>query len=273
MYIFAYFLVYWIIYEKSIKSLVYWSHLDSYRRVFVCSCLLFSAGLLKLNFNDTLVSRKHTFPVNIFNLEGGETKLAHDKGNFQALVKNWTRTGSVVGTSDIVFGGLRVQFSPWVRNFSLSRVSMVSPPSKLKMFTGSVCVLLTSVSLKLIKIKIKFIYATTSSWEKNKMVGERLILFFFLWSELFFSFDPSLSESNFLSFLFFYSIPVGPSWFESIRVDPSRTGSPSWSNLTFVPAFLDVHVRCTTSETFYSVKISVACATQLLGRSIVGIAG
>ena len=32
---------------------------------------------------------------------------------------------------------------------------MVSPPFKLKMFTGSVCVLLTSVSLKLIKIKIK----------------------------------------------------------------------------------------------------------------------
>ena len=35
-----------------------------------------------------------------------------------------------------------------------------------------VCVLLTSVSLKLIKIKIKLIYATTSSWEKNKMAGE-----------------------------------------------------------------------------------------------------
>ena len=35
---------------------------------------------------------------------------------------------------------------------------------------------------------------------------------------------------------------------------------------------LDVHVRCTTSETFYSVKISVARATQLR-RLIVGIAG
>ena len=34
----------------------------------------------------------------------------------------------------------------------------------------------------------------------------------------------------------------------------------------------DVHVRCTTSETFYSVKISVARAT-LLRRLIVGIAG
>ena len=31
----------------------------------------------------------------------------------------------------------------------LSRASMVSPPSKLKMFTGNVCALLTSVSLKL----------------------------------------------------------------------------------------------------------------------------
>ena len=36
MYIFAYLLDFWIIYEKSIKSLVCWSHLDSYRRVLVC---------------------------------------------------------------------------------------------------------------------------------------------------------------------------------------------------------------------------------------------
>ena len=35
---------------------------------------------------------------------------------------------------------------------------------------------------------------------------------------------------------------------------------------------LDVNVRGTTSETFYSVKISVARATQL-GRLIVGNAG
>lgn len=35
---------------------------------------------------------------------------------------------------------------------------------------------------------------------------------------------------------------------------------------------LNVHVRCTTSETFYSVKISVARATKLR-RLIVGIAG
>ena len=59
--------------------------------LFVCSCLFFSAGLLKLNFNDTLVSSTHTFPVNIFNLEGGETMLAKDKGNFHALGKNRTR--------------------------------------------------------------------------------------------------------------------------------------------------------------------------------------
>ena len=51
----------------------------------------FSAGLLKLNFNDTLVSSTHTFPVNIFNLEGGETMLARDKGNFYAQGKNRTR--------------------------------------------------------------------------------------------------------------------------------------------------------------------------------------
>ena len=50
----------------------------------------FSAGLLKLNFNDILVSSTHTLPVNIFNLEG-ETMLARDKGNFHAPSKNRTR--------------------------------------------------------------------------------------------------------------------------------------------------------------------------------------
>ena len=69
--------------------------------------------------------------------------------------------------------GSRVRFSPGAWKFPLSRTSMVSSPSKLKMFTGSVCVLLTSVSLKLIKLKIKLIYATTSSWGKKKMAGER----------------------------------------------------------------------------------------------------
>ena len=57
----------------------------------------------------------------------------------------------MVTTYDLVFGGSRVRFSPRARIFSFSRASMVSPPSKLKMFTGSVCVLLTSVSLKIIK--------------------------------------------------------------------------------------------------------------------------
>ena len=46
------------------------------------SCLFFSAGLLKLDFNDTLVSSTRTFPVNIFNLEGGEIMLAQDNENF-----------------------------------------------------------------------------------------------------------------------------------------------------------------------------------------------
>ena len=57
---------------------------------------------------------------------------------------------SVVGTSDkhVVFGASWVQFLPGEWKFPLSRASMVSPPSKLEMFTGNVCVLLTSVSLK-----------------------------------------------------------------------------------------------------------------------------
>ena len=44
-----------------------------------------------INFNDTLVSTTHTVPVNIFNLEGGETMLARDKGNFHSPGENRTR--------------------------------------------------------------------------------------------------------------------------------------------------------------------------------------
>ena len=161
--------------------------------------------------------------------------LAHDKGNFQALVKNWTRAGSVVGTPDIVLRGLWVQFSPCVRNFLLSQVSMVSPPSKLKMFTGSVCVLLTSVSLKLIKIKIKFIYATTSSWEKNKMVGERLILFFFSWSEFIR-----------VQFSFIFIFLFDPSWSKLVWVDPSWF-VPDWQSELIQSDFCTCLFRCPCS--------------------------
>ena len=37
------------------------------------------------------MSSTHTLPVNIFNLEGGETMLAWDKGNFHAPDENRTR--------------------------------------------------------------------------------------------------------------------------------------------------------------------------------------
>ena len=106
---------------------------------------------------------------------------------------------------------------------------MVSPPSKLKMFT--------SVSLKLTKIKIKLIYATTSSWEKKQNGGWKLrdtdwFYFsfynrscFFLWTEL-------IRVQFYFIFIFLFD----PSWSESIRVDPTRTGGPSWSGPTFVPA-------------------------------------
>ena len=50
----------------------------------------------------------------------------------------------------------------------------------------------------------------------------------------YFSFyNPSWSESSFILFLF---CSFDPSWSESIRVDPTRTGGPSWSGPTFVPA-------------------------------------
>ena len=173
MYIFSYLLDYRIIYEKIIESLVCWSHLDSYRRVFVCLFVFFSAGLLKLNFNDTL--EQHTyFSSEQFQLGRRRNHARPGQRKFPCprQESNSQPSGSVVGTSDkhVVFGGSWVQFSPGVRKFSLSRASMISPPSKLKMFTGSVCVLRTSVSLELIKIKL--IYAITSSREKNKMARE-----------------------------------------------------------------------------------------------------
>ena len=92
--------------------------------------------------------------------------LALDKENSHAQGEDRTRDPPVQWLEHpifIVFGGSRVRFSPGVRKVSLSRASMVSPTFNLKMFTGSVCVLLTSVSLKLITIKIELIYATTSS--------------------------------------------------------------------------------------------------------------
>ena len=61
--------------------------------MFVCLFLFvfFSAELLKLNFNDTLVSSTHTLPVNIFNFKEGETMLTRDNDNFGTPGENRTR--------------------------------------------------------------------------------------------------------------------------------------------------------------------------------------
>ena len=48
---------------------------------------------------------------------------------------------------------------------------------------------------------------------------------FFLWSEL-------IRVQFYFIFIFLFD----PSWSESIRVDPTQTGGPSWSGPTFVPA-------------------------------------
>ena len=69
----------------------------------VCYCLFFSAGLLKLSFNDTLVSSTHTFPVNISNLEGGETMLARTK----EISKPWSR----IELATLRFSGWNVRYS------------------------------------------------------------------------------------------------------------------------------------------------------------------
>ena len=82
-------------------------------------------------------------------------------------------------------------------------------------YSLEVCVLLTSVSLKLIKIKIKLIYATTSSWEKKNggwKVSDADWFYFSFYDRSWFFYDPSWSESNFIVFVYFYSIRVDPSW-------------------------------------------------------------
>ena len=105
--------------------------------LFVCSCLFFfSAELLKLNFNDTLVSSTHTFPVNNFNLEGGKTMLAQDKGNFHAHGTNRTRDPPVGWNvrfscsirrvvSSILALGTNIFFVPGEHGFSSFQVEIV----------------------------------------------------------------------------------------------------------------------------------------------------
>ena len=161
------------------------------------------------------MSSTHTLPLNIFNLKEGETKLTRDNENFSNSGENRTCDPPVQCLERpifIVFGGSRVWFPPGVLTFPLSRVSMVSPSFKLKMFTGSVCVLLTSVS----EIKIKLIYATTSSWQKKtkwrvKGKWRRLNLFFFLWSELIFWWSELIRVQCYFIFIF-CSIRVDPVW-------------------------------------------------------------
>ena len=74
--------------------------------------------------------------------------------------------------------------------------------------------------------------APESHWEKKDDLAffdpPNGLNFQFCWFNLIFLIAPSWSESNFILFLFFYSI----------RVDPTRTGGPSWSGPTFVPACL-----------------------------------
>ena len=75
------------------------------------------------------MSSTHTLPVNIFNLEGGETMLARENKNFRTTGKNRTH-----GPPNTISNVPTIE--PQGRKFKSCQVSMVSPPSKLKMFTG-----------------------------------------------------------------------------------------------------------------------------------------
>ena len=134
--------------------------------------------------------------------------LSHLSSNFALTLLAWvilTQLWTTRPASSILARG---------RKISLSRASMVSPPFKLKMFSVSVCVLLTSVSLKLIKIKInlrnhEFVTKQNGGWK----VSDADWFYFSFYDPSWFFYYPSLSESNIILFLFFYSIRVDPSWF------------------------------------------------------------
>ena len=57
--------------------------------------------------------------------------------------------------------------------------------------------------------------------------------FQFCWFNLIFFYCPELIR---VQFYFIFIFLFDPSWSESIRVDPTRTGGPRWSGPTFVPA-------------------------------------
>ena len=150
-----------------------------------------------------------------------------------------------IGSSNHWTGGSRVRFLLGAWKFPLSRASMVSPPSKLKMFTGNVCVLLTiaSVSLKLSfrshiceaeHIVCNAVY--NMIWEELALVKQNGpwkprrkkgfyppngLNFQFCWFNLIFLIAPSWSKSNFI-YLFCFFIRS-----ELVRVDPSWS-DPDW---------------------------------------------
>ena len=93
------------------------------------SCLFFSAGLLKLDFNDTLV-KQHTY-ISSEHFQLGKRRNHARPGQRKFSCQRWgsnSPPSSLERPIYIAFGGSRARFSPGrVRNFSLSRTSMVFP--------------------------------------------------------------------------------------------------------------------------------------------------
>ena len=146
--------------------------------------------------------------------------LAQDNETFRTPGENRTCDAPntiKIGRSNHWTGVSQVRFSPGAWKFPLSRASMVSPPSKLKMFIGNVCVLLTSVSLKSSfrspAEKNKQEWEHSSVWLFSKFSVLLIKLLFFLLVQV----DPSPLLFYFYFFIQSESIRVGPSW-----SDPDR---------------------------------------------------
>ena len=110
--------------------------------------------------------------------------------------------------SSILALGTKIFFVPGEHGFSSFQVENVHWKCN--------CVLLTSVSLKLTKVKIKLIYASTSSWEKKQNCGWKLRdtdwFNFSFYNPSCFFYDPSSSESSFIRSELVW---VDPSWSDS----------------------------------------------------------
>ena len=155
----------------------------------VCSCLFFfSARLLKLNFNDTLVSSTHTFPANNFNLEGGAPCSPRTKEISMPTARIELATLRFSGwnvrfscsirrvVSSILALGTKIFFVPGEHGFSSFQVENVHWKC---MYAAHQCIIKINKNKNKINLRNHEFVRKKTKW-RVKVERYRLILFFFL---------------------------------------------------------------------------------------------